>query len=511
MSQQSLQGHHSHWWSSLSDGDFDSDPLAPTWPHPGQVVAHYRELAGLARREVSFRLNVGPKEQYYLEAQCRGLDDIARRRVLCKLLSIPPELLGLAAASASAGGVGWWVREYEPWPSEASDSADWPNPGAVTKFYRKAKGWTQPQLAEALGVSEGSVRNMENQNIGLGSVSRRRALSFLLVISPLLLGLDAEHDMQSLDMPAVRSASMAPATELIDAYRSAATALLSGYIVGHQQDNVQGTLTWLSHAREVSSMLRGSQRSQMFEVQSLGYQGLVTVTKAYAPDSQVLCYANQSVSAARSANNSDVLAIALQRRAEMLLDRGYIELAQRSAQEAMMQDVSNYALLVSRAAACARIMAATATDVEGRKTVLAMLEKSAPVTTGDDPFSLHHDKEILTVRCSQTFNLLAANAPQSEARNAYSKSRNLLEQLAPSSARRRILARLELAKAFLGLGEYEYAATMAVEALPLMDQLKSILYLAPLNELYMKLRGTTLRNDPRVARLGLYLYEHPVL
>jgi len=296
-------------------------------------------------------------------------------------------------------------------------------------------------------------------------------------------------------------------------YRSAANSLLSGYILSHEQDRVADTLSWLSHAREVSSMLHGAQRAEMYEVQSLGYQGLVTVTKAFAPDSQVFCYANQSVSLARSAKHPDVLAIALQRRSEMLLDRGHVDLAQRSAREALLSDVSDPALAVSRAAACARVLAATATDREDRFLILGLLEKSQPQSSSaDDPFSLHHDREILTIRIGQTFNLLAVNAPESESKGLLRKSRDLLEVLSPASARSMVLVKLELAKAFAGLGEFDAAAILAGEALPLMDQLKSVLYLRPLSEVYAHLRRSALRDAPAVARLGLYLHEHtPVL
>src|SRR5579883_1280317 len=500
---------HSHWWSSVSDGDFDPDPAYPSCPHPGQVVTHYRCLSGLTRQQVSFRLSVGAKEMYYLEAQCRGLDDMTRRRLLCTLLSIPPELLGLAQAPVAVGGVGWWVKEYQAWPAESGEGAQWPDPGEVTRYYRRLKGWTQAQLAEALGLTELSVRNMEKQHAGLGMVSRRRALAFLLSIPPLLLGLDAEHSAQFIDVFAPAARVAVPAVELMSVYRSAANSLLSGYILSHEQDRVANTLSWLSHAREISSMLHGAQRAEMYEVQSLGYQGLVTVTKAFAPDSQVFCYANQSVSLARSAKHPDVLAIALQRRSEMLLDRGHVDLAQRSAREALLSDVSDPALAVSRAAACARVLAATATDREDRFLILGLLEKSQPQSSSaDDPFSLHHDREILTIRIGQTFNLLAVNAPESESKGLLRKSRDLLEVLSPASARSMVLVKLELAKAFAGLGEFDAAAILAGEALPLMDQLRSVLYLRCLSEVYSQVRKSSLRDSPQVARLGLYLHEH---
>jgi hypothetical protein len=69
---------------------------------------------------------------------------------------------------------------------------------------------------------------------------------------------------------------------------------------------------------------------------------------------------------------------------------------------------------------------------------------------------------------------------------------------------------LELAQAFIGLNESDYAATLAVEMVPLMDQIKSVLYLPQLARIYALLRKSKLRHDPRVARVGLYLQERGV-
>jgi hypothetical protein len=60
----------------------------------------------------------------------------------------------------------------------------------------------------------------------------------------------------------------------------------------------------------------------------------------------------------------------------------------------------------------------------------------------------------------------------------------------------------------MGLGELDYAATFAVEMLPLLDQTGSVLYLPQLAELYRALHRSKLRSDPQALRLGLYLHKH---
>ncbi len=77
----------------------------------------------------------------------------------------------------------------------------YPDPGKVVKYYRermtytdkdgKEKRWTQAELAKRLGITDIMVNIMENQNKGLDSIERRRALATILRIPPVLLGLDS--------------------------------------------------------------------------------------------------------------------------------------------------------------------------------------------------------------------------------------------------------------------------------------------------------------------------------
>lgn len=84
-------------------------------------------------------------------------------------------------------------------PQFESGEDGYPHPGKVVKYYRerltytdrdgKAKHWTQADLAKVLGLKETMVNLMENRNQGLDSIERRRTLSSILRIPPVLLGL----------------------------------------------------------------------------------------------------------------------------------------------------------------------------------------------------------------------------------------------------------------------------------------------------------------------------------
>lgn len=87
----------------------------------------------------------------------------------------------------------------------------------------------------------------------------------------------------------------------------------------------------------------------------------------------------------------------------------------------------------------------------------------------------------------------------------------LLDLPEPGLDRRSLYIKLALSQAFLGLGELDQAALLAVEILPLVDKMKSILYLPQLAAIYRRLSKSKLRGDPNVARLGLYLHAHGAL
>jgi transcriptional regulator with XRE-family HTH domain len=490
----------SFWWSSY--GNFEADESG-LYPRASCVVAHYRRLSGLSRETVASRLGIGPRALAYAEQEGRGLDSVARLRELRVLLDIPPALLGLCDAPGPAG---WWLAEYEPW---LSGSDDWPDGGAVIKTYRRAKDWTQSDLAESLGITLLAVQNMENSGSSFDSLSRRRALRFLLAIPPALLGLDSEHMTKEFGGSLIGSAQ-GPAPELITSFRASVDALFSGYFSGHAQDRVPDTLAWLSEAREIRGMTKGNQRLQMLEVESLGYQALANIEREHATDAVVFEYSNKAVKLARDSGNADLLSAALCRRAETAFLRGYVDLSQRSMDEALPLPVQGEAEQLARAAIASPILASGSSDEQDRSSVLALIDQARPALDIPDPFYRRCDREAVVIGQSWALNQLALHAPQLQARDLLRRSSDLLIDLSPKTARRAVRAKLALAQAYVSLGELDYAATFAVEVLPLIDEIKSMLYLPQLGQIYASLHKSKLRHDPRVARIGLYLQGHGV-
>jgi tetratricopeptide (TPR) repeat protein len=82
-------------------------------------------------------------------------------------------------------------------PAFAVGPDGFPRPGQVIRHFRKlkfkadGKSWTQRDLAQVLGKQELAIRYMELRDTGLNDITRRRFLTELFAIPPILLGLSA--------------------------------------------------------------------------------------------------------------------------------------------------------------------------------------------------------------------------------------------------------------------------------------------------------------------------------
>lgn len=470
----------------------DTDVLGPL-PKAQQIVAHYRKLRGMNWEQVAEALGIGAKAVYYAEHEGRGLDSIARLRQLSALLHIPPALLGLCAAPRQPG---WWIAEYEPWP----DGGDgWPQPGAVIRSYRRFKRWTQSDLAESLDIQELAVCKMEKSNTGLDSLSRRRALCFVLSIPPLLLGLDDSSSRFS--APALlRSDVVVPPLEEI---QSAQQHLWNGYYTGHGFDELK-SVDWLrlQQLKDAFPVLPSSQRQAYLEQISLTYQAAGNIMLAGGDVAQFLAPMNIGIEYAHLSGDAALLSTALGRKAAGLWELGEQEQAEKSIREALF--VAPDQEKIKRYPVASRILSCSALDRTDRAEVYAMLDQIVP----NDRYQNGVDSNIVLWCRAQVYNNLAQNAPN-RATLAHDAADLLecAEASAPDTLRRKLIIKVELARAYAARREYDFAATTTIEALQLMQQARSVLYLRQLTEVYQALTQSSHATSPQVARLGLLLFN----
>ena len=479
----------SYWW--LSYGKFAPEPDG-LYPQARQVVTHYRERAGLSREQLASRLGIGAKALYYAEYEGRGLNKMTRRRQLCAILRIPPALLGLGVVPE---GEHWWVKDYQPWPAEPDG---WPHAGLVTKFYRRAKKWTQMQLAEALGLQELAVRMMENNNFGLDSISRRRAVGFLLGVPTLLLGLDAGY--QPLQVAATVSPRMTSMSQPLSLKRAQTfqARLWSGYYTGNVQEKVpqvRGLLTQIDEALLQASEI---EIPAWLEVQSLGYQWLGNVLRDLADPRVVLSYNKKAVEQARHAGNANLLSVALMRQMESAYELGQNEQAVRFAKIFAQTQEPDRVLSSSRAITSARVLALAVSDQTDRSRVLRLVEQCQ---TFGNPYNISNTPEASTLRHAET--LLNLSSSAHDRARLLSQATDLLERLDPTQLdpRRQVDLLLALAQVALARKEYDQGVDYALDALPLVKNLQDWRNLPKLTEMHRILLQSSYAGSPQVSRL----------
>src|ERR1700760_4964138 len=93
---------YTYWWNMYGAFDEGEDEL----PHLGQVIMHYMKLAGLKPPTLREKLNnagweVGQRrvEEFLSKRNRDRPQDFSRRKLLCKILAIPPALMGIGVIS----------------------------------------------------------------------------------------------------------------------------------------------------------------------------------------------------------------------------------------------------------------------------------------------------------------------------------------------------------------------------------------------------------------------------
>lgn len=137
--------------------------------------------------------------------------------------------------------------------------------GQVIAQYRKAKKWSQEELAGALRVDTRTVQRMEQQSM-IKNIDRRRLLVGLLGIPAALLGLEVEQQ-KALEAP------MAINTDRMSFFEEEMAARWDMYHIGGTKRASRGLEVWLS---EMARFARSAQNSVWHEralaLLSMSYQ-----------------------------------------------------------------------------------------------------------------------------------------------------------------------------------------------------------------------------------------------
>src|SRR5436853_5137015 len=148
----------------------------------------------------------------------------------------------------------WWADLQYPPFEEGQDG--FPRTGQVVKEYRRramdteGKPWTQRRLANALGIeTDQAVWNLENRDSAL-DIERRRFLSNLFDIPPILFGIITLEEIDKLleQRRAARSGIVVVSTRLAASHKLTLdvqeyTALLESYWTTYMNNPTQISMT----------------------------------------------------------------------------------------------------------------------------------------------------------------------------------------------------------------------------------------------------------------------------
>ncbi|HEU5230024.1 MAG TPA: hypothetical protein VFU49_19545 [Ktedonobacteraceae bacterium] len=518
------------WWHSF--GPFPPKGAKGQYPSPGAVVIYYRQRLGMTRQMLAQTLGMSISMACRMEKESIGLDSITRCRKLVSLLDIPAFLLSLdSLAHLEEKQRPWWLEEGYPAFDKGDDG--YPLIGQVLKYYRERKlqqlqqkkgkdtypeeeKWTQHGLAMALGVSEFTVRKMENYQKGLDSITRRQALSFFLNIPPVLLGLDMlDHTTvveqeQRVTIHRAKPKTLVLETDVFRKYHRIQEELWTEHFTYHGQGAVNKAQRELKYLQEVTSLTRGRQQQKIIEMQSLCYQFIAAVALEKRAFDTLFTHENRAVAYAKGAANNELIASALLRRAMAYYGRGKIRAAIGDIDEAMMvsKDASGQVrgTVLQNAGMIHAHMIQSNADITSALNLLDQAEAIARSgNLGEDEYFLRFNVGMYHIR--RAIALIAVGHSTEKLRKGpFTEALYQLElaerNTGQEMTRRHGMINLFRAQAHYGLGEYGFAVKEALLALDVFKEIHSDINIGYITELYYKLGASSYKNAPLVLRLG---------
>jgi transcriptional regulator with XRE-family HTH domain len=417
----------------------------------------------------------------------------------------PPE-------AADALALPWWVQLGYP-PFERGPDG-WPRPGQVTRYYRRlkrrpdGKRWTQADLAQALGITERAVHNMEHFDEGLESISRRRFLAETLQIPPVLLGLAVAPVVPASSV----AAGCAPESAAAHVPRFAVDyEQLQGQEERYWQDYHRGSAT--SALPRIQTTLQalyaqlpfaGSERFRTTRL-LVSYHLLASaITRDQRAYSQAIDHASRAVELAQSLDHAELQAVALYRRQTIWLDARHRQLALQDAQQAraLLPSLPPWlqaAVLIrggfSQAFAQGRAGQGSRALREMEHGAALLQREPAPGDARAGHFLL---MDLRRYRVDKGAALLEMGCPR-EALEV------LPQQRRAGAARQSAFTDLLIAQAAIELGDYEMGAALALELVEPLRQIGSQVNLERLQRLAERLAASPFGSAPEVARLRLLL------
>jgi transcriptional regulator with XRE-family HTH domain len=412
----------------------------------------------------------------------------------------------------------WWVL-LGYFAFDAGED-HFPRPGQVVRYYRhqtyKAdrSHWTQKDLAVALGVSDVSIFQLEKNDRGMDSFSRRRFLCDILKIPPVLLGLAEIPLPAETSDPSLSKKQLTAATSFGKTMDDRASALRLKELWRHHHSSTVAPL-FQDIEREIGNLseflpFAGSEREKTLEL-LCGYHILAGNVLRDRKDTQSsLFHLNRAIDFADllTKKAKEMRADALFRRSGIfrdgplgsdspqLLDDARAALA---CVESLPPELA--AVVLVRAGSAELQVAQDKTD---RQKALSTFEKATKLLqagSDGDTHYLFYDQDRLAIDRAWAFTDI------SWYQQALDELMNIKRR--PEKKRRTAFSDILMAKAQIGLGNYPQAAALLDGALDSVIEVRSIVNYQRMRSLVYELKESSFGSNPEVARL-MYRLRQPL-
>ena len=424
----------------------------------------------------------------------------------------------------------WWVALGYPDAFEEGKGG-FPRTGQVIKYYRERTmdhegfPYTQKDLAKVLGITDHTVRELENKDLGIDH-DRRQFLSKLFNIPPILLGIfTIEQVNRMLESEGKGFAvSLAPAgpshaltrsnstlvtrKESIDPkeYDKLIVSLWDTNNIGTAYGSIADTLLTIdAFYRELPHVI-DEERPHLQELLCNYHQFVANLFRDQEKFNTAISHLDKALYFANVLNKDELKALVLHRRGITWQEAGFFDKAIKDYQDARQYEKGlpsnlNGVILLGASLSGAK----GAQTQEAQDAAILLCDRVGNIIRNnqkeEDPYSLKLD-------------LNRYHLDKSAALIAVGRNKDALRELklvrsGPKQLRRQAYHGVLEAQAYANLGKYERAGELAEFALLIAQQIDSKVNIARVVRIYQQLLESSYKRSPDVARLDYLLYYKP--
>lgn len=365
--------------------------------------------------------------------------------------------------------------------------------GKVVKYYRcsvmnQPRGWTQEQLAEAMGVSTRWVQEIERMEY-IQDISRRKALAIILGIPAALLGIERLAEYSSFQANPT----------MLKSFEDAVGARWETYYSSSNKITEEGLLEQIEILEQLADN-GGVDVRHIARVLSQGYQLAGSLARDNFKYSRAKKYFRDAFDFARDAQSPDLIATSVTRHALALLRQGREDKALLMYREAA--DLSRNAQPLVRAYICSGLA-----EVEARrglqKDCYSMLDLAEKLLSQAGDISPEDDLAFVRLTVQSLHDKRGECYVLSGQPRKGIEYLQIAERLLDHRwSRNHCRLLMQQAEAFLAVKEPDTCVEYAIEGLQAARVLGSTGNINWASEIHSKLLTSQWRNEPVVGRLG---------